>query len=43
MRQCTCGRSKIYPYCDGTHNDKIVKNPADETKDSVDLKNTDKN
>jgi|LakMenE18May11ns_1017448.scaffolds.fasta_scaffold9957983_8 CDGSH-type Zn-finger protein len=18
-RQCLCGRSKIYPYCDGTH------------------------
>jgi CDGSH-type Zn-finger protein len=19
MKQCTCGRSKAYPYCDGTH------------------------
>lgn len=19
MRQCTCGRSNAYPYCDGTH------------------------
>jgi CDGSH-type Zn-finger protein len=19
MRQCTCGRSQTYPYCDNTH------------------------
>jgi CDGSH-type Zn-finger protein len=19
MKQCTCGRSKSYPYCDNTH------------------------
>ena len=23
MRQCTCGRSKSYPYCDNTHKTKI--------------------
>ena len=22
MRQCTCGRSNAYPYCDGTHKKK---------------------
>jgi CDGSH-type Zn-finger protein len=25
MRQCTCGRSKIYPYCDNTHKEKTIK------------------
>jgi len=24
LKQCTCGRSASYPYCDGTH--KIKKN-----------------
>jgi CDGSH-type Zn-finger protein len=22
MRQCTCGRSQTYPYCDNTHKTK---------------------
>ena len=26
MRQCTCGRSQSYPYCDETHKKKRVKN-----------------
>jgi hypothetical protein len=26
MKQCTCGRSQTYPYCDGTH--KIKANPG---------------
>lgn len=25
MRQCTCGRSKTYPYCDGTHKTRADK------------------
>jgi CDGSH-type Zn-finger protein len=32
MKQCTCGRSKAYPYCDGTHKFKIKK---EEIKDEV--------
>jgi CDGSH-type Zn-finger protein len=28
-RQCLCGRSNIYPYCDGTH-----KNKKDINKES---------
>lgn len=26
-KQCTCGRSKFFPYCDGTH--KIKEEPKD--------------
>ena len=26
IKQCTCGRSKTYPYCDNTH--KIKKSDA---------------
>ena len=25
-KQCTCGRSALYPYCDGTH--KTKKDPV---------------
>jgi CDGSH-type Zn-finger protein len=25
MRQCTCGRSNAYPYCDGTHKLKKIQ------------------
>lgn len=35
-KQCTCGRSAIYPYCDGTH--KIKK---DEDLTRVDKKKGD--
>ncbi len=34
MRQCTCGRSKTYPYCDNTHKIKA--------KDVQDIKELDK-
>lgn len=27
LKQCTCGRSSSYPYCDGTH--KIKKEQID--------------
>jgi CDGSH-type Zn-finger protein len=30
MKQCTCGRSKTYPYCDQTH--KIKKEQSEENK-----------
>lgn len=33
LKQCTCGRSASYPYCDGTHKVK---------KESIDLKPTEK-
>ena len=35
-KQCTCGRSAVYPYCDGTH--KIKNNdpePQPEKKEKV--------
>ena len=34
MRQCTCGRSKTYPYCDNTHKRKV--NSEDLTLSSTD-------
>ena len=37
MRQCTCGRSKTYPYCDNTH--KIKSNKEADTKDSEEKTN----
>lgn len=30
-KQCTCGRSNTYPYCDGTH--KIKKENTEESND----------
>jgi CDGSH-type Zn-finger protein len=29
MRQCTCGRSASYPYCDNTHKTKRVEVPIE--------------
>ena len=41
MRQCTCGRSKAYPYCDNTHKIKKEKEISlDPKKDSEDLENS---
>ena len=35
-KQCTCGRSQSYPYCDGTH--KVVKAVREEmAKEIVDF------
>lgn len=37
MKQCTCGRSKAYPYCDGTHKKKkesLMKNGMIDVLDS---------
>jgi CDGSH-type Zn-finger protein len=31
MKQCTCGRSNAYPYCDGTH--KLKKTDLDIKKE----------
>jgi CDGSH-type Zn-finger protein len=40
MRQCTCGRSKTYPYCDNTHKIKKEKEIIlDPNKNSEDLEN----
>lgn len=40
MRQCTCGRSKTYPYCDNTHKVKSNKeSDPKETKDSEEKTN----
>jgi CDGSH-type Zn-finger protein len=40
MRQCTCGRSKIYPYCDNTHKIKKEKEIIlDPNKNSEELEN----
>ena len=36
MRQCTCGRSNAYPYCDGTHKKKRVENMKDGIIDVLD-------
>ena len=36
MRQCTCGRSQSYPYCDETHKKKRVKNMKDGIIDQFD-------
>lgn len=36
LKQCTCGRSASYPYCDGTH--KIKKDKKDKNEE-VDIKN----
>jgi CDGSH-type Zn-finger protein len=37
IKQCTCGRSASYPYCDGTH--KIKKEPelVELSKDTKDM------
>jgi CDGSH-type Zn-finger protein len=42
MKQCVCGRSKIYPYCDDSHKDKTIKENLNETQDSSILNNKDK-
>ena len=34
MKQCVCGRSKTYPYCDNTHKEKATKSvDLDKEKD----------
>lgn len=38
MRQCTCGRSKTYPYCDNTH--KIKSNKETDTKETKETKDS---
>jgi CDGSH-type Zn-finger protein len=37
MKQCTCGRSASYPYCDGTHKTKKKQSTKQDTvqKDSI--------
>lgn len=37
MKQCTCGRSQTYPYCDGTH--KIKKDAVYEQRKDNDNSN----
>lgn len=32
---CTCGHSKAYPICDGTH--KIVKKVKEDIKNKIDM------
>lgn len=34
LKQCVCGRSNMFPYCDGTHNIK-----SDDNSITVDKKN----
>ena len=31
LRQCTCGRSASYPYCDGTHKTKKQQDTEENT------------
>jgi CDGSH-type Zn-finger protein len=33
MKQCVCGRSATYPYCDGTHK---IKKEKPEVKENID-------
>lgn len=33
MKQCVCGRSGTYPYCDGTHK---IKKENPEVKENLD-------
>jgi CDGSH-type Zn-finger protein len=39
MKQCICGRSKTYPYCDNTHKIKLKDNEdkkeLDQEKDNL--------
>jgi CDGSH-type Zn-finger protein len=35
MRQCTCGRSASYPYCDNTHKNKKVDPVIEENKEAA--------
>ena len=36
MKQCVCGRSNTYPYCDGTHKIKKEKPQVAEEKTNDD-------
>jgi len=36
MRQCTCGRSAIYPYCDNTHKIKKTDTVIQENEEVLD-------
>lgn len=33
MRQCVCGRSEAYPYCDNSHTRPKPKEEKDDTED----------
>jgi CDGSH-type Zn-finger protein len=35
MRQCVCGKSKIYPYCDNSH----IRPKEDKNNDQKDQNN----
>jgi CDGSH-type Zn-finger protein len=38
MKQCVCGRSKTYPYCDNTHKTKLkdIENKKELEKEDKD-------
>ena len=40
MRQCTCGRSKTYPYCDNTHKTKINSESSPLSSTDKDIRET---
>jgi hypothetical protein len=40
MRQCTCGRSKMYPYCDGTHKNRAESADLNDISLQIDLANS---
>ncbi len=37
LKQCTCGRSASYPYCDGTHKIKKQPEPVKSKKNTKDM------